>query len=169
VFKAARRSCAGLVKAMFNEVNDIQVSEPKVVESIAVQLAPEDIRVGDFITPLYDLDQFMMKNCDQPPFGSADVPPKVHVIVVRTFANYPQLYRVLAVALPVVLVEDLSGEKSLVSVRAKQFGRLPAALGKIAMRELDRRRRTEAAKRRKAAAKRKARLEANRGGADGAD
>lgn len=155
---------------MLHDVNDIQTSSPPVVESIAVQLAPEDIRVGDFITPLFDLEQFALKSCDPTTaYGSADMPPKIHVLVVRTFASYPQLYRVLAVALPVVLVEDMSGERSLVTVRAKQFGRLPEAMGKIAMRDLDRRRRAEAAKRRKAAAKRKAKREAARGGADGAD
>lgn len=148
---------------MVNEMENL-----KIVESIAVRIAPEDIRVGDFIAPLFDLDQFALKDCEPPGFGS-EKPPRVHVVTVRTFANFPQLYRVLAVALPLVLVEDIRGERSLVTVRAKQFGRLPEAMGQIAMRDLDRRRRIEAAKRRKAARKRRERLAARRGGAEGAD
>jgi hypothetical protein len=139
-----------------------------VVEALAVPLAPEDIRVGDYVAPTHDHDQYPLRGCDAS-FTGEDLPPRIHVVTVRTVCAYPRVMRVLAVALPLVLLEDAQGERSLDTVRYHGFARLPRELGQIAMRDLDRRRRKEASERRRAARARRERAEAERPGAEGAD
>ena len=117
--------------------------ESNELESLAVRLAPEDIRVGDFIAPLFDLNQFPIRECD-PGFAPGQTVPKASVVTLRMVDPFPSVYRVLAVALPLILVEDADGDQSLVTVRARQFARLPQAMGLLAMRDLDRRRQREA-------------------------
>lgn len=141
-----------------------------ITESLAAIVAPEDIRVGDYIAPMNDIDQFPMRPCDEA--WNPGRPPRLVVATVKTVA-YPRVLRVLAVALPYVLVEDVGGERQLVTVRLNEFARLPEEVGRLALVDLDRRRRAESAERRKA---RRARREQRRAaqdrtgaGAEGAD
>lgn len=142
------------------------------LESLARIAAPEDIRVGDFVAPLHDLDQYAIRDCESSMWETDEHGRKrspLRVATVRSVAKFTAVYRVLAVALPVVLLEDSDGDQRLMSVRAHIFGVLPAALGKVAMHELDTTRRKEKRKSRRAAEKRRVRREASFRGASGAD
>lgn len=154
-----------------NENENLKLNE-NAVESLAEIVAPEDIGIGDFIAPLHDVNQYPVRDCEGSAWETDEhgrKPSPIRVVSVRTVANFTALYRVLAVALPVVLLEDEDGDRRLMNVRAHVFGRVPAAFGEVAMRELDRTRRKEARKSRRAAEKRRARREAAFRGASGAD
>lgn len=106
-------------------------------------VAPEDVREGDVVVVLHEIDQILGRVS-----GSGEVAgtlPEFKVVRARSMPNFLRPLRVIAVALPVVLVEDTDGDESLVDVRLKELGRLPAALGVRVMRRLDERRREEAA------------------------
>lgn len=108
-------------------------------------VAPEDVREGDVVVVLHEIDQILGRVG-----GSGETPgtlPEFKVVRARSMPHFLRPLRVLAVALPVVLVEDPDGEESLVDVRLKELGRLPPAMGVRVMRRLDERRREEAAQR----------------------
>ena len=149
-----------------------ETDKQNVIEDLARIVAPEDIRVGDFVAPLHDLNQYPMRECESSPWETDERGRKrspIRVVTVRTVAHFPAVYRVLAVALPVILLEDADGDHRLMSVRAHIFGTLPAALGEVAMRELDKTRRKDQRKSKRAAEKRRARRESAIRGASGAD
>lgn len=135
---------------------------------LASPIAPEDIRVGDYVALMNETNQIVLRNCDGDSFPQSS--PRLSVVSVRTVADFPRVLRVLGLALPFVLVEDAHGDRSLVTVRLNELARLPAGVGELALRDLDRRRRKEAAKRRADAARRRhARDRPGALGADGAD
>jgi len=144
----------------------IEITPETIQDStLAVPVAPEDIRVGDFVASMNDVHQYVLRGCDADP--QLGRPPQVHIVTVRTIGVFPRVYRVLAVGLPFVLVEDSGGLTSLLTCRLAELARLPPAMGRRAMRRIDRRRRRAAAKRREAAAERGDAL--MRPGAEGAD
>ncbi len=135
---------------------------------IARPVAPEDIRVGDYIAPMNESMQFVLRGCDQD-WSPGDREPRIHVMSARMVDSMPRVMRVVAVAVPFILVEDSSGCTSLVTCRLVDFARLPPEMGRRAMREADRRHREEAAKRRKRSEQRRARQDRPGAGAEGAD
>lgn len=136
--------------------------------ALATPVAPEDIRVGDYLAPMNETMQFVLRGCE-PDWQGGDRPPRVHVVTARLVESFPQVMRVLGVGLPFLLVEDLNGTASLTTCRLAEFARLPKEMGQRAMRDLDRRRRKESAKRRARVAKRRAKGDLLGAGASGAD
>ncbi len=136
--------------------------------TLARPVAPEDIRVGEYIAPMNEVLQFVQRGCEQD-WAPGDRAPRMHVVSARVIDSLPRVLRVVAVAIPFILVEDSNGCVSLETCRLVEFARLPAALGRRALREADRRSRAEAAKRRKAADERRARRDRPGAGAEGAD
>lgn len=146
----------------------IDPTQTDQLQTLAALVGPEDIRAGDYLASMNDVDQFAMRACESDAIPGAG--PKVTFVTARSVTCFPRVLRVLAVGLPFVLVEDERGEKQLVTVRLHEFARLPPELGRVAMRELDRRRKRERAKRREEAAKRReARDRPGTPGAEGAD
>src|ERR1043166_2926153 len=140
---------------------DVTTQDPSQQSMLAAPVAPEDIRVGDYLASMNDVNQFVLRACEpdwQAGLDGAAKPPQLHLVRVRMADPFPEVLRVLAVGLPFVLVEDPQGIISLITCRLSDVARLPPELGRRAMRTLDRRRRKEAAKRREAAAKREAEL-----------
>lgn len=91
----------------------------------AREVAPEDIRRGDFIALLHELDENV-------PFLTAGDQCTAPVRVVRVWLlpRYPQAFRVLAVSLPFVLIEEHDNDKRLLDVRQVRIARLSPVLGR---------------------------------------
>lgn len=95
------------------------------LNGVAREVAPEDIRRGDFIAVLHELDENV-------PFLTAgdQCTTPVHVVRVWLLPRYPQAFRVLAVSLPFVLMEEHDNDKRLLDVRQVRIARLSPALGR---------------------------------------
>ncbi|HVU63515.1 MAG TPA: hypothetical protein VHC70_06040 [Phycisphaerales bacterium] len=146
----------------------IDVMNQEISESVLAEpVGPEDIRPGDYIAPMNEFGQFVLRGCDAD--WRPDAPPRLHLVRVRLVDSTPTVMRVLEVAMPFVLVLDQHGGVSLVTCRLAEFARLPEALGRRAFRDVDRRHREEARKRRKQAAERRERRDQPGAGASGAD
>ena len=141
--------------------------------ALATPVAPEDIRVGDYVAEMNVITQYVMRGCDESDWQPGDRAPRLHLIAMRAVDAFPRLFRVLAIGLPFVYVEDAGGTTFLLTCRLTELARVPEEMGKRAMRDLDRRRRKErrekAAKRRAHAEKRRAKRDEVGAGAEGAD
>jgi hypothetical protein len=150
---------------MTEEMIDVQMDETL----LSAPVAPEDIRAGDYIAPMNEVMQFVLRGCEQDWIPGEQRVPRLHLCTMKVVETFPSVMRVLAVGLPFVLVEQQCGTVSLVTCRLSEFARLPVAMGKRALREVDRKHREETRKRRKMAADRRDRRDRPGAGAAGAD
>jgi hypothetical protein len=95
----------------------------------AKAVAPEDIRRGDVVAVLLEMDERV-------PFVSADEwrSSKKDIPTVRawTLPPYPRAFRVLAVSLPFVYVLEDDDDKRLLDVRQVRLARLSGAVRRAA-------------------------------------
>lgn len=90
---------------------------------ISRPLAPEDIRIGDFVSPLSVLieERTFLPTADEPLVGRAQMLPDDEQLRVA---------RVVSVCLPFVLVEGPDAAARLVDVRRHRLARLAAEFGR---------------------------------------
>ena len=96
---------------------------------LAKALAPEEIRAGDFVTPLHvvaEVPSYFW--CDEAWDRPRDEP--VRIRFTPTSDGLP--LKVKSVCLPFVLVKHASGAKLTIDVRTCQLARLDARFGKLA-------------------------------------
>lgn len=93
----------------------------------AKEVAPEDLRAGDFIAPLAAIEECVPFLCTCDP-----VNPSVPVARYETLEISCDLVRVRGVCLPFVLVEDRGGRLHTIDVRRYRLARLPRAYAKRA-------------------------------------
>ena len=109
-------------------------AEPKRSESsLAKALAPEEIRRGDFVTPLYVVSEwpsFYWATCES--LGARDE----LVRIISTPADEPEPLEVRSVCLPFVLVKTPSGKQRTLDVRRCRLARLNAKFAAAARRGL---------------------------------
>lgn len=86
-------------------------------------VAPEDIRCGDVIAVLHEIEERV-------PYVTPEECPtrQVRTIQAWILPSYPRAYRVLALSLPFILVEDHDRDKQLLDVRQAQIARLSRAV-----------------------------------------
>ncbi len=97
--------------------------------TLAKALAPEDIRRGDYVTPLHVI-------AEVPSYFWCDdgwTMPREELVRIRyTPASYGQPLKVKSVCLPFVLVKQASGERLTIDVRQCQLARLDRRYAKRA-------------------------------------
>jgi hypothetical protein len=96
--------------------------------SLAKPLAPEEIRMGDFVTPLhvfYDFPSFFWNDCAM---GRRE--ETVRVCYIPETGGVP--LKVKSICLPFVLAEQPSGEQQTLDVRKVRLARLDARYAKAA-------------------------------------
>lgn len=113
--------------------SELERTESAAPATLARSLAPEEIRVGDYVTPLstvievpsywWPADGWSMRH-DEP----------VRVRVLNTCDGVP--LRVKAVCLPFALVKRPTGRMMTLDTRQCQFARLDPAYGKRAWKTL---------------------------------
>tara|TARA_R110000744_G_scaffold365777_2_gene474665 strand:+ start:405 stop:821 length:417 start_codon:yes stop_codon:yes gene_type:complete len=98
----------------------VMVQESTAVEnSLARVLAPEDVAAGQFVMVLNEQHQYPCGRCND----SNDPEYVVVEVVMRPDeASMPRL--VVAVCLPFVIVESISGTKEMLDVRSKRLARV---------------------------------------------
>lgn len=107
-----------------------QATKVKVARggSLAKPLAPEEIRVGDFVTPLhvfYDFPSFYWDGCD---VGRRD--ETVRICCIPETGGVP--LKVKSICLPFVLIKHASGELQTLDVRKVRLARLDPVYAKAA-------------------------------------
>ncbi|MEM0982516.1 MAG: hypothetical protein AAGI17_01055 [Planctomycetota bacterium] len=91
-------------------------------------IAPEDIRVGDFLVELY----FVWQYADSMIGGmDADKPMRIHNQLLLPRMDSLDLLWVDAVCLPFVAVLKLDGEIELLDTRRFRFGLVPEAFAQV--------------------------------------
>jgi hypothetical protein len=96
--------------------------------SLAKPLAPEEIRVGDFVTPLhmfYDFPSFFWNDCA---IGRRD--ETVRICTIPESGGVP--LKVKSICLPFVLAKYASGERQTLDVRKVRLARLDPDFAKAA-------------------------------------
>lgn len=107
--------------------------------SLAKSLAPEDVRVGDYVAPLhetYDYASFFWC-CDD---ALEDRSQTVPIRFVASDSGEP--LRVKAVCLPFVLVKAAKGKKFTLDVRRTQLARLTDDYARVAWKAYKKRKKT---------------------------
>ena len=118
--------------------NEIKQRDP----SLAVPLAPEEIRAGDYVALLYTVYEILTGACGD----SAWKPIKLQkVLALPSMWDETEPVRVCEVCLPFVIVENAVGDVSTIDVRRNRLARLNAGYGRRAMKRI----RRQARKRRK--------------------
>lgn len=124
--------------------NSEQTTEIKVARggSLAKPLAPEDIRAGDFVTPLhvfYDFPSFYWDDCSLQRREEL-----VRLCTLPETGGVP--LKVVSICLPFVLTRQPNGEKQLLDVRKVRLARLDPMYAKAAW-KLCKKKKTESCKR----------------------
>jgi hypothetical protein len=98
------------------------------IQTTSKVLAPEDISTGDYIAPLSMTFEFLdfFREC-------RTGPPEVCRLSVMPCAFTP--YKVTAVCLPFVLVEDAKGDSATLDVRRYVLARLDEDFAQAAMKK----------------------------------
>jgi hypothetical protein len=98
------------------------------IQTTSKVLAPEDISPGDYIAPLSNTVEFLdlYRDC-------RTGPPEVCRLSVTACAFTP--YKVTAVCLPFVLVEDAKGDGATLDVRRCTLARLDEDFAQAAMKK----------------------------------
>jgi len=97
--------------------------------TLAKALAPEDVRPGDFVTPLYvvtELPSYWWNG------GSWDLPHDQPVRIRLTYNCDGMPLRVKSVCLPFVLTKSPAGEQNTIDLRKCQVARLDESYAKQA-------------------------------------
>lgn len=106
-------------------------SAERAATSVAKPLAPEDLRVGDYVAllrTLYEVPTFFW--CGEP-----SLEDRSELIVLRMLPDQPTLpLQIEAVCLPFVLVSSPSGEPRSLDIRRHQLARLDARFARQARR-----------------------------------
>jgi hypothetical protein len=97
--------------------------------TLAKALAPEDIRPGDFVTPLFTTAEVLSFWWNG---GAWNLPPDQPVRVRMTYNCDGMPMRVKAVCLPFVLTKNPAGEQSSLDLRKCQIARLDGRFAKRA-------------------------------------
>jgi hypothetical protein len=96
--------------------------------SLAKPLAPEEIRVGDFVTPLhvfYDFPSFFWSDCA---IGRRD--ETVRICYIPDSGGVP--LKVKSICLPFVLAKHASGQQQTLDIRKVRLARLDPIYAKAA-------------------------------------
>ena len=89
--------------------------------SLAKSLAPEEIRVGDFVAVLYEIHEIPAYwMCCEPTFGEEDRLVRLKMTPQKT----GQPLKVRAVCLPFVLVKPQKGKVQTIDIRRFRLARL---------------------------------------------
>ena len=97
-----------------------QAKQKQGESSLAKALAPEEIRRGDFVAPLYVISEWPTWFWDDDGMQSREEPVRVRI----TPREEAQPLKVRAVCLPFVLVKTPAGEERTVDVRKCRLARL---------------------------------------------
>lgn len=116
---------------MADTVSQIEAAQAK--STLAKSLAPEDVRVGDYVTPLhetYDYPSFLWC-CD------AELTNRAETVPIRYVAQGSGVpLKVKAICLPFVLVTRPTGGTYALDVRCQQLAKLDAGYAKVAWQAL---------------------------------
>ncbi len=119
------------------------------VSTLIARVAPEDVRARDYVIGLYEIEQYVLRDCEDLVSGR----PRLFVVCARTIATYQSIGRVRRIALPFLVVECPEGLR-LIDTRLIELGLVPAPVGAFVLRDLDRARRKAARLRAKRRARR---------------
>jgi hypothetical protein len=110
--------------------NSEQAAEIEIARggSLAKPLAPEEIRVGDFVTPLHVFYDFPSFFWDDSAVGRRD--EMVRICYIPETGGVP--LKVKSICLPFVLARQPSGEQQTLDVRKVRLARLDAKYAKAA-------------------------------------
>ncbi|MFM9956526.1 MAG: hypothetical protein ACKVZJ_00480 [Phycisphaerales bacterium] len=86
----------------------------------AREVAPEDIRRGDVVAVLRELDERVPFVCED----QYRTDTQIGTVRAWILPPYPRAYRVLALSLPFVYVVDDEGDKRLLDLRQVRLARL---------------------------------------------
>src|SRR4051794_17591673 len=98
--------------------------------TLARVLAPEDIRRGDYVAPLYVISEWPSWLWDH-----AGIYPRDELVRIRSMPHEePKVMKVRAVCLPFVLARLRHGEQQTIDVRKYRLARLDKRFGQAAWR-----------------------------------
>ncbi len=128
----------------FSETSEIASSRSE--SSLAKTLAPEEIRRGDFVTPLYVVSEWPSWYWDD----DDALHPRDELVRIRsTPCDEATPLEVIGVCLPFVLVETPQRDGKTLDVRRVRLARLDRTFAKRTRRALRRREKREQAKAKK--------------------
>lgn len=102
----------------------------KSTTTCAQAVAPEDIRVGDYLIVLHTTYELlpMLLGCE-----SSFAPPKPTRMTLMSWDTEPK--RVVRICLPIILVLEPDGEKDTIDVRRHNLARVDLAFGRTAFKK----------------------------------
>ena len=93
------------------------------------RLAPEDVRAGAYVIPLFEVTEFFSCN------HAEDDAIRVRRVEL-TATDRVEVYRVMGVFLPFVLVRDALGDHSTIDLRRVRVAEVPRDLGRLVRKRL---------------------------------
>lgn len=105
-----------------------QAKQKRGETSLAKALAPEEIRRGDFVAPLYVITEWPSWYWDDDALQSREEPVRVRI----TPREEAQPLKVRGVCLPFILVKTPAGDERTLDVRKCRLARLERAFAALA-------------------------------------
>lgn len=126
--------------------NTAETKTTRGATSLAKTLAPEDVRCGDFVTPLYVVSEWPSWYWDD----DDALHPRDELVRIRSVpCDEATPLEVVSVCLPFVLVKTPEREGKVLDIRRMRLARLDHSFAKQARRELKKREKRQEAKSKK--------------------